>query len=115
MLSLIPDFDVTEDAPIKRVFCTVEVVDLVGNFPYTIGFSSMSLVRDRSVKVISLNGIKPLETEVSSGRYPLVIPFAVVHRNQPLPAKAKKFLSFLQTTAAREIISSFGAVSLMDR
>ncbi len=112
VLSLIPDFDLATAAPIKRVFSVLELVDLVEEFPYTIGFSSLSAVQRRSVNVMKFNGIDPSEEEIVSGRYPLVIPFAIIHRDGPLSDGAKRFVSYLNGPAAHDIMRSQGAVPI---
>ncbi|MCR9256241.1 MAG: substrate-binding domain-containing protein [Alphaproteobacteria bacterium] len=112
ILDHIPDFDNAPGAPIKRVFSILEIVDLVESFPYTIGFSSISLVQRRKINVLNFKGIEPSEAAVVSGRYPLIIPFALIHRRDDLPEGARRFLAHLKSPEAQDMMRAQGAVPL---
>lgn len=74
------------------------------------GFSS---ARKRNVKILKFNGITPDKMNISKNIYPFKRPLFLLLTKDAKP-EAKKFVDFVLSKKGQELISSYGAVSLMD-
>jgi phosphate transport system substrate-binding protein len=74
-----------------------------------IGMSSLSLIRSegRGLQLLALDGMEPSVANAAAGRYPLVKCFFVISKTHPTPA-VQRFIAFLETPAAREILLQTG-------
>ncbi len=74
------------------------------------GFSS---ARKRNVKMLKLNGVYPDKKNISNNRYPFKRPLFLLAPENPKP-EVKKFIDFALSKKGQELISSYGAISLLD-
>ncbi len=87
-----------------------QMVEKTTNGFATTGFSS---ARKRDLKMLKVDGIYPDKKNIISGKYPLKRPLFLLATKVPKPA-VKKFIDFTISRQGQELISSYGAVSLMD-
>lgn len=76
----------------------------------TTGFSS---TRKRNVKMLKLDGIYPDKKNIARGKYPLKRPLFLLIPKYSKP-ETKKFIDFVLSKQGQKLISSYGAVSLLD-
>jgi phosphate transport system substrate-binding protein len=77
------------------------------------GTSGFSSARKRDLKMLKVNGFYPDKKNIISGKYPFKRPLYLLTPKGPKPA-VKKFIDFALSRQGQELISSYGAVSLMD-
>lgn len=76
----------------------------------TTGFSS---ARKRNLKMLNLDGISPTKENIIKNKYPFRRPlFILIHKNHK--PEIKRFIDFILSKEGQQIISSQGAVSLLD-
>ncbi|RJQ21077.1 MAG: phosphate ABC transporter substrate-binding protein [Nitrospiraceae bacterium] len=80
-----------------------------GGFAAT-GFSS---ARKRDVKMLKLNGVYPDKKNISSNSYPLKRPLYLLVPKEA-GAETKNFIDFVLSKKGQKLISSYGAISLLD-
>jgi len=103
--SLIPDFGAdTFTGPI--FYSTPEAIAALDEYPYTIGYGPLAMVKKRSMRVLDFSGYTPSLYD-DGGDYPLVAPFALVWKGR-LDAAHQRFVDFLFTRQARQIMRSYG-------
>lgn len=81
--------------------------------PHALGMTSMTVVAQSGgrVKALSLNGVTPTTENVRSGRYVLTRDFLFVVKGEPAGA-TRKFLDFVRSPEASQVILANGAVPL---
>lgn len=87
-----------------------QMVDKTANGFATTGFSS---ARKRDLKMLKVDGVYPDKKNIINGKYPLKRPLFLLAPKGPKP-EVKKFIDFTLSRQGQELISSYGAVSLMD-
>jgi len=76
----------------------------------TTGFSS---ARKRDVKMLKFNGVYPDKKNISQNKYPFKRPLFLLLAKNAKP-DARKFVDFALSKIGQELISSYGAVPLME-
>ena len=102
----------TEDKCKYRQECTStgDVITAVSSNPNAIGYASLASVKD-SVKVLSVDGVKPSEATVKDGSYAVQRPFVLVtKKDTKLSDSAQKFFDYITSKDANEVISGAGVV-----
>lgn len=84
------------------------VREIVSLDPNSIGYISLGIA-DRTVKLISLGGVKPSLRMIALKRYKLVRPFLFVYKNKP-PLGVMKFLDYVKSDEASELIKEAGFI-----
>lgn len=103
----------TEDACNYRqeLTSTGDVITTVSQNPDAIGYASCASVKD-SVKALTINGIAATEDTIKDGSYVVQRPFILVTESgKETSEAAKKFMDYVTSEDAREIISEAGVVS----
>lgn len=96
----------------QELTSTGDVITTVSQNPNAIGYASLAAVQN-SVKAVSVNGIKPSESTVKSGKYVVQRPFVLVtKKGTKLSDAAQKFFDYATSKDAAEIISKAGAVAV---
>lgn len=60
------------------------------------------------VRMLSLDGVEPSDSNVRSGRYPLFKTLAFVHRKEGISRTATSFLQFVFSDKGRKILKDYG-------
>lgn len=76
----------------------------------TVGFSS---ARKRNVKMLKLDGVYPDKKNIAKNIYPFKRPLFLLLTKNAKP-EARRFVDFALSRKGQELISSYGAVPLMD-
>ena len=94
----------------QELTSTGDVIATVASNPNAIGYASLSAVKD-SVKTLKVAGVAPSEETVKDGSYVVQRPFVLVTvKDKALSENAKKFMEFVTSKSANDIISGAGVV-----
>ena len=94
----------------QELTSTGDVIATVASNPNAIGYASLSAVKD-SVKALKVAGVAPSEETVKDGSYVVQRPFVLVTvKDKALSENAKKFMEFITSKSANDIISGAGVV-----
>ena len=94
----------------QELTSTGDVIATVASNPNAIGYASLSAVKD-SVKALKVAGVAPSEKTVKDGSYVVQRPFVLVTvKDKALSENAKKFMEFVTSKSANDIISGAGVV-----
>lgn len=94
----------------QELTSTGDVIATVASNPNAIGYASLSAVKD-SVKALKVAGVAPSEETVKDGSYVVQRPFVLVTvKDKALSENAKKFMEFVTSKSANDIISGAGVV-----
>ena len=102
----------TEDACLYRqeLTSTGDVITTVSQNPGAIGYASVAFVKD-TVKALTVDGVAPTEETIKDGSYVVQRPFVLVTKTDAkLSEAAQKFLDYITSADANEIISAAGVV-----
>jgi len=105
----LPEFQGISSPADKTYYSTSVLVDAVERHPGAIGYAPMAMVRKRNVKVLKVDGVYPLVSNVRSGRYRMVVPLGIVHSDKLSPL-ARAFSEFLLGKVAENMIIQYGCV-----
>lgn len=109
LLAKVPGFADIPD-PIGKIFySTQEAVDAIAEHKQTIGFLPLPSTIDKNIRILKVDGVYPSVENVQSGKYNLAVPLAAVYKKEPR-GLAKKFIEFLFSPEAKEIITAAGSV-----
>ena len=87
-----------------------DVITTVASNPNAIGYASLASVKN-IVKVLKVNGVAPSEESIKNGAYAIQRPFVLVtKKNATISKSAQKFLDYITSEVANEIISGAGVV-----
>jgi phosphate transport system substrate-binding protein len=93
----------------KTIYTTRETFETIAAHPYTLGYLPLSQVTNSSLTQFSIDGVMATSKTVINETYRLQLPLALVWK-EPLPAEARRFLRFLNSSEAQKLIGSLGAV-----
>ena len=94
----------------QELTSTGDVIATVASNPNAIGYASLSAVKD-SVKALKVAGVAPSEETVKDGSYVVQRPFVLITvKDKALSENAKKFMEFVTSKSANDIISGAGVV-----
>lgn len=85
---------------------TVKLEEGITLDPAALGLSTMAnAYSNKGVKMMSVEGVAPTTATVGDGSYPLYITLYLAERNEsPKQAAIERFLAFLETPAAKDIL-----------
>lgn len=88
-----------------------ETADKLETFPNSLGVAALSLIlaENRKLHIFSLNGVSANEESIQSGAYPMIKTFYVATDSRH-GTKSAKFLKFLQSNEATQILRLHGHV-----
>jgi len=86
-----------------------DAVDAIEHLPGAFGISTLGLLisEKRSVKVLAIDGVVPSTKAMAEGAYPYFKTLRVITRRTP-PPPVQRFLEYLQSPRAHEILSTLG-------
>ena len=94
----------------QELTSTGDVITTVASNPNAIGYASLASVKD-TVKVLTVDGLKPSEETIKNGSYVVQRPFVLVTKKDvALSESAQKFFDYITSEAANEIIIAAGVV-----
>ena len=94
----------------QELTSTGDVITTVASNPNAIGYASLASVKD-TVKVLTVDGVKPSEETIKNGSYVVQRPFVLVTKKDvALSESAQKFFDYITSEAANEIIKAAGVV-----
>ena len=93
----------------KTVFSTPELVSVLTNNRYTIGYGPLSMLQDRGLTIISIDGFAPDIKNVQDGRYRYLTPFGIVWKGR-LEGPSRSFVDFLFSKEARALLLKRGLI-----
>lgn len=102
----------TEDACQYRqeLTSTGDVITTVSQNPGAIGYASVASVKD-TVKALKIDGVEATEATIKDGSYVVQRPFVLVTKtDEKLSDAAQKFMDYITSADANEIISAAGVV-----
>ncbi len=100
--------DVTEHRA-KVLYSPAEARDALVGHRNTFGFLTLSVAAGTDLHVLSVEGVRPTALNVRSGAYRLAVPLSIVYKDKPT-GLAQRFIDFLFSKEAQDIISATGAV-----
>ena len=94
----------------KILYHDLEMVDMLQKYRNSVGFATMSSLGAANATVIPLmiDGIAPTKENVTTQRYPVLIEYALVYREEALPPEARDFIDFLFSREGRDVLSDHG-------
>jgi phosphate transport system substrate-binding protein len=94
----------------KILYHDLEMVDMLQKYRNSVGFTTMSSLGAASSTVtpLAIDGIAPTRESISAARYPVLIEYALVYREDALPPEARDFVDFLFSRAGRNALSDHG-------
>jgi phosphate transport system substrate-binding protein len=93
----------------KVIFNTPDTVRTLINHRFTLGYVPLSAIKDSDLKVMKLDNVYPSAESVLDGSYPLVVPYYIAYRDEPM-GLAKAFIDFIFSDEGRKIIENSGAI-----
>lgn len=84
---------------------------MVASNPYAIGYISLGTV-DNSVHALAIDGVNASVENVKSGSYKVARPFLVLYKKGQPSAETQKFLDWMLTDEAQEIVGSHHYISV---
>ena len=96
----------------QELTATGDVITTVSGNPNAIGYASMAAV-GKTVKALSVGGVKPTEKTVKDGTYLIQRPFEFITKDgKKLSKVSQAFFDYATSKDANEVISSAGAVPI---
>lgn len=104
------------DKPVGQIlYTTPENIAAINRYKYTIGYASLAEAENQPhIVVLQLDQVAPDRENVTKGAYRLVTPLGLVWKDGP-DRQVKKFIDFLYSPAAEQIMASHGAFSTLKR
>lgn len=90
-----------------------EMIDLLGKYKTAIGWmTASSLPSARAgVKLLAIDGASPSLTDMDNGKYPALIEFSLVFREERLNEVARRFIAYVSSPAGQAILKSSGVLA----
>ncbi|MDA8124104.1 MAG: substrate-binding domain-containing protein [Deltaproteobacteria bacterium] len=93
-----------------------DAVKVLDNYRNAIGFVTASALKwsRGNIRPLALNGVTPVKANLQSGKYPLLVEYALIYKQKPASV-AERFVQFLFSEQGRKIIEKSGMVALEGR
>jgi len=90
-----------------------EALDLMEKTPGSVGFSSLSQIKseNRSLKMLSYNGVSPSAKSLENGTYPLSLKLSLITKPERSPS-VRRFIDFVRSPEGRIILTKTGNVPI---
>jgi len=98
---------------IKEGVSAQEAADMLEKISGAFGFSTLTLIisENRSLNVLSLNGVTPGVKTLRDGSYPFFVLNYMITKPGP-SALVRKFIDFVQSSEGRKILEEFGSLAV---
>ncbi|HIH35852.1 MAG TPA: phosphate ABC transporter substrate-binding protein [Methanosphaera sp.] len=103
---LLNNESISPDALIQS--STGSLIQTVSTNPNSIGFASLSEIRDNNVKILTVDNIKADKESVNNGSYPLQRPFLFLTKNPE--EKTSKFIKWILSPEGQKIVEENGLI-----
>jgi ABC-type phosphate transport system substrate-binding protein len=110
----VPGFKDIETPKAKICFTTSETLETLAKYPGTIGFLPLSMVNQGVLRIIKIHGHEPTMDAFGQGKYPYVVPVAVVYRADELTGLRQSFVEYLLSPASRKCMVDRGTFPWME-
>jgi len=87
----------------RIIYSTPETYDTLSHYKYSFGYLPMSQILKDTLTLFNFNGVAPTNKNIQQGKYRLVVPLAIVWRDQP-SGLTKQFLDYLFSAEARDLL-----------
>ena len=91
----IPGFKEITKSAAKVFYSTPETVEALAVHRNTIGFLPISAIKGTDLKIVRVNDILPSAESITTGKYNLITPYALVYQGKPSDL-ARAFIEFIQ-------------------
>ncbi len=108
VVNKIKDFNIKQFIS-KIAYSEPEAVELLTTHNYTIAYIPLASIMDSTMVALSLDGVEPSAENVQNGKYTLVLDLGIVYKKEP-EGLARKFLDYLYTNVAQQIILDKGSI-----
>jgi len=97
----------------KILYHDAEMVDMLQKYRNSIGFTTMSSLgaANSTVTPVALDGVAPTKENISAARYPVMLEYALVYRQDALTPEADRFIDFLFSGNGKNVLSENGLSS----
>lgn len=82
-----------------------------GAIGYSFRFYSTEMVRNKQIKLLSINGIEPIEENIANGTYPIASNFYAIIRSDATP-ETRQLVEWLSSDLAQKIVKEVGYTPL---
>jgi len=98
----------------KILYHDYEVVEMMTKYKYAVGMLTLSSTfgNEESIKPIAVDSIQPSPDNLMKGRYKMSCEYALVYKEKRLNELGKKFMDFVFSESAREIMNRYGMVPI---
>jgi phosphate transport system substrate-binding protein len=98
----------------KLLYHDYEVVELMMKYKYAVGLLTLSSTfgNGESIKPIAVDSIQPSPENLMKGRYKMSCEYALIYKEKRLNDLGKKFIDYVFSDSAREIIAQYGMIPL---
>jgi phosphate transport system substrate-binding protein len=93
----------------KTATTTQDAFETVQSVPGSIGFGPYTKTLENTLVVLTIDGTHPRDVQ-----YPSAIALSLIYKQNTITPEAKKFLAFLKTAKAKQVLNSQGAVPFPD-
>jgi phosphate transport system substrate-binding protein len=107
--NMLPGFKNIAQPMAKTIYNTPDAVATLMQHRKTIGYLPMSMTIGTGLRILKVDGVYPSAENVEKGQYKLVLPFALVYRDD-LSGLAKRFVDFLDSDEGKRIMRTYGVV-----
>ena len=107
--NIIPGFKEIPTPVGGMVYSTPDAVQILIASPNTIGYLPMPVTVGTELRILQVQNVSPTAANVREKKYQLVVPFAVVWKDNLSPL-AQNFLDFLSSPAAKKLMLDNGTV-----
>jgi phosphate transport system substrate-binding protein len=112
--SISPEMRVAIDNALARegmlmALTSQEALDLIEKTPGSFGFSSLSQIEseNRSIKMLSYNGVSPTAKNIATGAYPHSMKFSLITKPDVSPS-VRQFIDFVRSKEGQMLLKKTG-------
>jgi phosphate transport system substrate-binding protein len=98
----------------KRLYHDYEMVKMLKKYRKAVGWLTASELVGTGIKPLAIDGVAATADNLISGRYALVIEYALVYKEARLAGLAREFVDFVFSPPGREVLVSQGLVPVGD-
>lgn len=97
----------------KLVNHDYEMIELLDKYKTAIGWITASSLPDArtGVKLLAIDGVSPTLPDIVAGKYPALLEFSLVFKEQRLNEIARRFVAYISSPAGRQILKDNGTAA----
>ncbi|RMG67917.1 MAG: hypothetical protein D6710_10795 [Nitrospirae bacterium] len=93
----------------KTIYSTPELVDILLQNPYTIGYGPYAMLGKKGLSIVAIDGYLPTIENIQRGDYRPVTPFGIVWKGR-LEGRKRDFVEFLFSPQVKELFLKRGLI-----